>query len=89
MTDWGQILSDIIAESGVSQRKVALMSGVNRASVRKLIRGGTLPISLVERIFDVLGYELDAIKVVQIQNAVARPKRKQLIRIPLRRARDL
>lgn len=64
MTVWGKLIRDLRAEQGLSKRKLALESGVNRSTLRRLEDGKTTgPINVIEDILAVLGYELDAIKV--------------------------
>jgi len=61
---WGLLVRVLREESGLSQRKLAALSGVNRATLRKLENGeakGT--IDLLEVLLKFLGYELDAIQV--------------------------
>lgn len=59
-TNWYQIIEDIRSEKGISQREMARLAGVSRATFRHSNGpGGALRIDAVDRILNVLGYELD------------------------------
>jgi transcriptional regulator with XRE-family HTH domain len=60
LTKWGVEIRRIRESQGLSQRGLAKLAQVNRSSLRRFETngiGGT--ISLIERLADVLGYELD------------------------------
>lgn len=59
---WGSLVKTVRVEQELSQRQLAEISGVNRNVLRRLECGaGNTSIEVVERLFEVLGYELDAI----------------------------
>lgn len=60
MTNWSKLILDVQREARISQRKLSVMSGVNRATLRKLVAGEPVPFDLLERVLNVLGYELVA-----------------------------
>lgn len=59
MTDWGQIIHEIMSEKGIGTRRLAEVSGVGRSSIRRLLRGSGTTLETMERIVGGLGYKLD------------------------------
>ena len=65
-TNWYQIIEDIRREKGISQREVMRRAGVTRSRFRHAMgAGGALRITDIDRILNVLGYELDVHPVEQ------------------------
>ncbi|WP_371199594.1 helix-turn-helix domain-containing protein [Hyphomicrobium sp. MC1] len=48
-------------EAGISQRELAKRSGVCRTALRRMLMGGDPAMSVLERVLDCLGYDIDAI----------------------------
>ena len=64
--DWAKIVDDIRRDKGVSQRQLARASGLGRSTIRRiLVYGGTPRVDDLDRILNVLGYELDVHPVLQ------------------------
>lgn len=58
--DWGAEIKKLRAGQNMSQRKLAKLAGVDRASLRRFEEGDSRGnIDLVERLAEVLGYELE------------------------------
>jgi transcriptional regulator with XRE-family HTH domain len=58
---WADIIGQLLKDARISQRQLAKLSGVGRSALRRMLAGGDPPLSVVERILDVLEYDLDAI----------------------------
>lgn len=64
MTNWGHIISDIMKEQRVSQRKLVLASGLSKSTVKRFLRGETrLRTDSLDRMLEALGYEIDLFKL--------------------------
>ena len=59
---WPRILRELRIEQGMTQRGLAARAGVSRSTVIAAERGDKITVRTAERILDVLGYELDALK---------------------------
>lgn len=60
---WGSLVKVLRDEQGISQRKLAEMASVNRATLRRMENGETDGhVADLEKILTCLGYELDAYK---------------------------
>ncbi len=63
-TNWPALVMSIMKENGVSVRRLAKVTGINRYSVIRFTKGnGGLKIDQLETILHALGYELDCFKV--------------------------
>jgi transcriptional regulator with XRE-family HTH domain len=74
---WGNLAKGLRESQKISQRRLASKAGINRATLRKLERGEPgVAIEVVEIVFNMLGYELDAIvaenrpQVISRHNAI-------------------
>ena len=60
MIDWAEVLRDLRAERGISQRELSKLSGVSRSTVRRIEVGICAPdLPTFERVLGALGYEVD------------------------------
>lgn len=58
---WGDLIKQLRAAQGISQRVLAQRAQVNRSTLRKIEAGRTVgDIATIERALDYLGYDLDA-----------------------------
>jgi|GEM_PF-4786626 len=58
--DWGGEIRKLRADQNMSQRRLAKLAGVDRASLRRFEEGASRGnIDLVERLVEVLGYEFE------------------------------
>ena len=64
VTKWGPEIKKIRQEKGITQRRFALLAGVNRSMLRK-IEAGDIPgdYELLEKCVAVLGYEFELMPV--------------------------
>ena len=70
---WGSLAKGLREAQKISQRKLAATAGINRATLRKLERGEPgVAIEVVERVFELLGYELDAVLAENRQQTINR-----------------
>ena len=60
---WGELISQLMKEQGVSSRKLSAQTGVHRTTLRRFIQGKPTQLSIVklECLLEALEYELDAI----------------------------
>lgn len=59
-TEWGQVIAEIRAEHGLSQRELARQSGVDRNVLRRIERGDTVgDIDQIEKLLAPFGYAFD------------------------------
>lgn len=66
---WGLEIKRIRREQGISQRALASGAKVNRSTLRRIEQGiARGDIDIVERLFDYLGYELEAMSRESIAN---------------------
>lgn len=83
---WGDLIKSLREQRKLSQRQVAQGAKVNRSTLRRIEEGATEgSIDVVERVLAYLGYELDAMTTVSLQE-----RRKQLAAEasgPVRRSR--
>lgn len=57
---WGAEIKKLRDEKGMSQRRLAKLAGVDRASLRRFESGESRGnIDLIEKLVEVLGYELE------------------------------
>ena len=71
---WGEIVSDIMKENGVSERRLAAFSNVNRSSLRKFLAGrDRMALSDVIKILSTMGYDLDAVRVRPHDHLISTP----------------
>lgn len=62
MSEWVQIIRDLMREQRLSQRGLCLRARVNRNSFRRFLKGTSTPtIDFLDAVFSTLGYELDAL----------------------------
>jgi transcriptional regulator with XRE-family HTH domain len=60
---WCNLVRELRAERGLSQRQAAIAASINRSTLRRLERCRASPkISVLERLLTLYGYELDAVK---------------------------
>lgn len=63
-SEWPKIIEDLRREKGISQRALARVAGVCRSKLRRAYKsGGRIGIYEVDRMLNVLGYELDAHRI--------------------------
>lgn len=63
MTPWASIVRDILREERISVRRLSDVSGVARSSLKRFLRGETmLQSDNLERLLNVLGYEIDCVQ---------------------------
>lgn len=64
-SQWPSIVRSIMTEQGVSERGLAMESGVHRGTLRSFLNRSTtaFPFDQLERVLSALGYELEAIQV--------------------------
>ncbi|NKM86352.1 helix-turn-helix domain-containing protein [Rhizobium laguerreae] len=63
-TKWGTLIRRLREDHGLSQREFAVAAKVNRSTLRRIEGGETSgEVDVVDRMLELLGYELDAIKV--------------------------
>jgi ribosome-binding protein aMBF1 (putative translation factor) len=68
-TAWGEIVRSIRIEQGLSQRQLAELSGVNRNVLRRLENeGGSSTVEVLERLLEIVGYDLEAICITKSLN---------------------
>lgn len=59
---WANLVKELRLSSGLSQRQLSEKSDVPRNTLRRIESGKTVPdVVALERILDVMGYDLDAI----------------------------
>lgn len=68
---WGSLIAGLRAEQKVSQRQLAARARVNRSTLRR-IEDGTArgDIDIMERLLKYLGYELEAMSAVSIEERI-------------------
>lgn len=71
--DWAKLLKDLRVECGVSQRRLAADARINRSTLSRIETGeAEAGVVDMERILDVLGYELDVMpRRVSVQSKAA------------------
>ncbi len=63
-TPWGQLVQEIRAEQGLSQRQLAELSGVDRNVLRRIERGESAgDMDVLSKLMSVFGYEFDIFSV--------------------------
>lgn len=61
---WGRVVGDLRREAGLSERRLARETGIDRASLRRIESGsGLLKVSTIELLLAHFGYELDVFQV--------------------------
>lgn len=61
---WGELVSKLRQEQKMSQRTLAVLAKVNRATLRRIEAGATpSDVDVLERLLSCLGYELEALKL--------------------------
>ena len=61
---WGKLICDLCREQKVSNRQIALATGVNRGTLRNIREGKTTgSIDDIERLLAYLGHDLEAIQI--------------------------
>jgi transcriptional regulator with XRE-family HTH domain len=59
---WADIIQQLQAEAGISQREIARRSGICRSALRRALSGDVSPtLDVLEKVLDVFGYDIDAI----------------------------
>jgi len=59
---WGDLITDLRRQHGMSQRKLSELSSVPRNTLRKVeTSDASVTIDALERVLDVFGYELTAL----------------------------
>lgn len=57
---WGNLISQLMKEQGVSQRKLAAETGISRHILRRIAKGNPrVTVAKLEHVLEYLGYELD------------------------------
>lgn len=88
-TDFAKLIREIMTENGLSERGVAMASGVSRTTLRQFLKGGNIEISKLEKLLVAIGYELDIVRVsapkvrshlIKVNPAEPVPLRPRLIR---------
>ena len=82
---WGDLVLRLREEQNVSQRTLAALACVNRATLRRLEAGETSGgVDVLERLLNCLGYELEAMKthLIAIEHARTRRPGKLLLKGP-------
>lgn len=65
--NWGRLIKELRAETGISQRKLASKSSVSRSTLARLERGSTHGfVTDVEKLLAALGYELDVMPALKV-----------------------
>jgi transcriptional regulator with XRE-family HTH domain len=76
MTTRGEILRDVMAETGITQSELSRVSGVRQPSISQYLSGrGHLSDDMLDRLLSCMGYRLEVVR---------RPLRQELGRSPKR-----
>ena len=76
MTDWPQIIRDIMKEHRVTQRALEAATGVSRSTLKRCFNGkSSFHIDDLESILNALGYNIDTVQAGKPVPALIRPKR--------------
>jgi len=63
-TKWADLVRDLMREHAVSERRLCIVTGVNRSSFRRFLQGEShLTIDRLDKLLELFGYELDFMKV--------------------------
>lgn len=74
--NWPQIVRDLQAQAGFSEREIARQANVNRSTLRRFFaHKASFSIVDLERVLTIFGCELEAMEVVRTEPLVRRPKK--------------
>lgn len=58
---WGRLITDLMQEKGISERRLAELAKVNRSTLRRFQATGYCSVVTLDRLLAALGYELEAL----------------------------